>query len=114
MIHHILVLKVKIKGRIFNFNFKGDIIVFEFLIKETYGEVATYFFTVFNTNREELGKAVIVVGGGRHDAGLVFKKDIRVADVYDTIEDFRQLLEWDLIKIDEPHEKIILAEISYK
>lgn len=88
--------------------------MFEFFSKDIYGGVAVYTFEVLNMNHESLGKAIIIIGNGRHDAGLVFKKELNASDVYETIEDFRQLLDWDLIKIDEPHDRIILAEITYK
>ena len=88
--------------------------MFEFKDKNIYGNVAIYTFNVLNENHNNLGKAVIVVGDGRHDAGLVFEKRIKTIDVYEIIENFRELLDSDLIKIDEPHEKIILAEIYYK
>ena len=88
--------------------------MFEFKDKDVYGNVAVYTFNVLDKNHNNLGKAVIVVGDGRHDAGLVFKERIKTIDVYEIIEDFRGLLDSDLIKIDEPHERIILAEICYR
>lgn len=88
--------------------------MFEFKDKNIYGNVATYTFNVLDENHNNLGKAVIIVGDGRHDAGLVFEKGINTIDVYEIIENFRELLDSDLIKIDEPHEKIILAEIYYR
>lgn len=91
-----------------------ELFMFDFFSKDVYGKVAIYTFNVLNTNRDNLGKAVIIVGDERHDAGLIFKEEVNLMDVYDIIEDFRQLLDWDLIKIDEPHERIILAEITYR
>lgn len=88
--------------------------MFNFISKAIYGESVMYTFDVVDTNNNNLGKAIIIIGNGRHDAGLVFKEEIRLFDVYDIIEDFRRLLDLDLIRIDEPHERIILAEISYR
>ena len=88
--------------------------MFELNDKNVYGNVAIYTFNVLDKNINNLGKAVIIVGEGRHDAGLVFEEGIKATDVYEIIEDFRELLDSDLIKIDEPHERIILAEIYYK
>ena len=78
------------------------------------GECFMYYFDVLAPDQSKVGTAIIMVGSGRHDASLIFDEDITVEYAIPYIEDFRGLLDSDLIKIDEPHERIILAEICYK
>ena len=88
--------------------------MFRFKDKNIYGGVALYTFDVINKEEEILGEAGIVVGDGRHDAALILKAELKLTEAYTIIEDFRELLDHDLIKIDEPHERIILSEIVYR
>ena len=77
-------------------------------------ECFMYYFDVLTLEHFKVGTAIIMVGSGRHDASLIFDKGVTIEDAIPYIEDFRGLLDSDLIKIDEPHERIILAEICYK
>ena len=88
--------------------------MFRFKDKNIYGNVVMYTFDVINKEEDILGEAGIVVGQGRHDAALILKAELDLNDAYQIIEDFRELLDYDLIKIDEPHERIILSEIIYR
>ena len=88
--------------------------MFRFKDKKIYGNVVMYTFDVINKEEDILGEAEIVVGQGRHDAALILKAELDLNDAYQIIEDFRELLDYDLIKIDEPHERIILSEIIYR
>ncbi len=88
--------------------------MFRFKDKNVYGNIALYSFDVINKDEDILGEAGIVVGDGRHDAALILKAELELTEAYGIIEDFRELLDYDLIRIDEPHERIILSEIVYR
>ena len=88
--------------------------MFRFKDKKTFGGIALYTFDVINKDDEILGQAGIVVGSGRHDAALILKAELELNEAYTIIEDFRELLDYDLIRLDEPHERIILSEIIYR
>ena len=88
--------------------------MFRFKDKNRYGNVVMYTFDVINRNSDILGQAGIVVGDGRHDAALILKAELDLNEAYGIIEDFRELLDYDLIRIDEPHQRIILSEIIYR
>lgn len=89
--------------------------MFEFIEKvDVAGKCFMYYFDVLTPEYLKIGTAIIEVGSGRHNASLIFDKGVTVEDAIPYIEDFRELLNSDLIKIDEKHERIILAEICYK
>ena len=89
--------------------------MYKFIDKDFYGEFVTYVFEILDPTNDVIGKIMIIVGGGRHDAGIVFNRNkIGPPDSCKYIEDFRQLLDYDLIQIDEPHERIIISEIVYE
>lgn len=88
--------------------------MFEFLSKNIYGKLSFYTFNILNPDYEKVGTVGIAIGDGRHDAGIVFEKGVLVFDAYQYIEDLRELLDYDLIQLDEPHERIIISEIIYK
>ena len=89
--------------------------MFKFINKvDVIEECFMYYFDVLEPDYFKIGTAIIMVGSGRHDASLIFDEDITIIDAIPYIENFRELLDSDLIKIDEPHERIVLAEICYK
>ena len=89
--------------------------MFRFIDKDIYGEIVHYTFDILNPDYDIVGKVIIVVGLGQHHAGVVFdNSQIGPEDSYEYLEDLRELLDADLIQIDEPHDRIYIAEIVYE
>lgn len=89
--------------------------MFKFIDKDIYGEMVHYHFDILNPDYDIVGKVIIVVGRGQHHAGVVFdNSQIGPEDSYEYLETLRELLDYDLIQIDEPHNRIIIAEIVYE
>ena len=90
--------------------------MFKLIEREVYGGAAIYTFDVLDKTYDTIGKMVITIGSGRHDAALVFNRDkIGIVEAYPYINDLRELLYMNLIDcIEEEHDSIILAEIVYE
>lgn len=89
--------------------------MFKLIDKELYSGIVSYTYEIYDSDYDVIGKVMILVGLGRHDAGMVFNnRKVGPIDAYKYIESFRELLDNDYIDIDEPHDKIILAEIAYE
>lgn len=90
--------------------------MFRFIDKDIFDSAAIYTFDVLDPTYTVVGKMIITVGSGRHDAALIFNRDkIGIMDAYGYINDLEELLYMDLIDvIEEEHEQIILAEIVYE
>ena len=90
--------------------------MFRFIDKDIFDSAAIYTFDVLDPTYTVVGKMIITVGSGRHDASLVFNRDKISGPLlaYEYIETARELLDADLILIEEEHNRIILAEIVYE
>ena len=89
--------------------------MFKLIDKELYKGIAAYTYEIYDSDHDVIGKIMILVGLGRHDAGIVFNnRKIGPVDACKYIEAFRELLDNDFIDIDEPHDKIIISEIVYE
>jgi hypothetical protein len=87
--------------------------MFEFQTKMVEEGKNFYMFNILDEDYEKVGSVGILIGDGRHDATIVFNEGFPTLDAYQYIEDLRGLLDRDLIELDEPHERIIIAEILY-
>lgn len=90
--------------------------MFRFIDKDIYDGAAIYTFDVLDPEYDVVGKMLITIGSGRHDAALIFNRDkIGIVDAYPYINDLGELLYMDLIDIiEEEHEPIIIVEIAYE
>ena len=89
--------------------------MFRFIDKDIYGSDTIYTYEILTPEYDVIGKVMILISPTRHDAGIVFNRNkVGPADVYEYLEDLRELLDADLIQIDEPHNKIIISEITYE
>lgn len=89
--------------------------MFRFIDKDVYGADTIYTYEILTSEYDVIGKVMILISSTRHDAGVVFNRNkVGPTDVYEYLEDLRELLDADLIQIDEPHNRIIISEITYE
>ena len=90
--------------------------MFRFIERERFEGTVIYTFDVLDKTYDIVGKMIITIGSGRHDAALVFNRDKINGPIlaYEYIETARELLDADLILIEEEHSRIILSEIVYE